>query len=301
MDRARPIRSTPEAPELATWHQPAGPGDEPGASAGRELLADGVARSLAQFIATSRFSRGHLLPSESALAHGFRVSTRTVREALRILTEHGVVRTSQGRRAVVSDWRPRAMRRSIEFARFLGKDSLTELLELRFALEPRAAALAAIRVEPTDMRAIDDALSRMRTAGTDVDTWVSSDIAFHAAVVRAAHNDFFALVVEDLGESLLDERRAGARGRLAQGRTVDRTLREHTAVANAIRARNATLAEDRMLKHLEQSLTYFWGQSQAEVYSPRAHELRTPSEGRDSPQPTTPRRSRGAQVRDPIP
>ena len=118
--------------------------------ADRELLAEGVARSLAQFIATSRLEPEQKLASESALAQMFRVSTRTIREALRILAEQGVVRTSQGRRATVSDWRPRVMKRSLEFARFLGKDSLTDLLELRFALEPRSAALAAIRAEPAD-------------------------------------------------------------------------------------------------------------------------------------------------------
>jgi DNA-binding FadR family transcriptional regulator len=241
----------------------------PPVRADRELLAEGVARSLAQFIATSRLAPEQKLASESALAQMFRVSTRTIREALRILAEQGVVRTSQGRRATVSDWRPRVMKRSLEFARFLGKDSLTDLLELRFALEPRSAALAAIRAEPADAEAIDEALSGMRSAGTDVNAWVASDIAFHSAVVRATHNDFFAMVVDALSESLMAERQAGAEGRLAQGRTPDRTLREHAGIANAIRAGDAALAERRMLKHLGQSLTYFWGQSKAEVYSPR--------------------------------
>ena len=109
----------------------------------------------------------------------------------------------------------------------------------------------------------------MRSAGTDVNAWVASDIAFHSAVVRATHNDFFAMVVDALSDSLMAERQAGAEGRLAQGRTPDRTLREHAGIANAIRAGDAALAERRMLKHLEQSLTYFWGQSKAEVYSPR--------------------------------
>jgi GntR family transcriptional repressor for pyruvate dehydrogenase complex len=160
------------------------------------------------------------------------------------------------------------MRRSIEFARFLGKDTLTDLLELRFALEPRAAAIAALRSEPEDVAAIEAALKAMQGAKTNVDAWVDSDIAFHTAVVRATHNNFFALVAEALSDSLLEERRAGARGRLAQGKTPDRTLREHAGIAAAIRARDAILAEQRMLQHLQRALTYFWGQDRAEVYSP---------------------------------
>ena len=62
----------------------------------RELLAEGVARSLAQFIATSRLEPGQKLSSDkSALAQMFRVSTRTICEALLILAEQGVVRTSR--------------------------------------------------------------------------------------------------------------------------------------------------------------------------------------------------------------
>jgi GntR family transcriptional regulator, transcriptional repressor for pyruvate dehydrogenase complex len=248
----------------------------PSERAERELLADGIARSVAKYIATSRVAAGQLLPSESALAHMFLVSTRTVREALRILAEQGIVRTSQGRRAVVSDWRSRAMKRSLEFARFLGKDSLTDLLELRFALEPRAAALAALRADSSDIQGMEDALKAMRTAGTEVDAWVMSDMKFHSAVVAASHNDFFSMVANALSDSLLEERRAGARGRLAQGRTPDRTLREHAGIANAISTRDAALAERRMLKHLQQSFSYFWGQDDADVYLPSRDKLTVP-------------------------
>jgi GntR family transcriptional regulator, transcriptional repressor for pyruvate dehydrogenase complex len=235
----------------------------------REFLAEGIARSLAQYITTSHMMSGDSLPSERALGRMFRVSTRTIREALRILTEHGVVRTSQGKRATVSDGHSRALKRSLALARFLGKDQLSDLLELRFALEPRAAALAALRNEEADVEAISEALDRMRVAGTEVAVWVESDVAFHDAVMRATHNDFFIMVLGALSESLVEERFAGAAGRLAQGRTEEQTLREHGAIAKAIASRNAPLAERRMVAHLEQSLTYFWGLTQSESYSLR--------------------------------
>lgn len=235
----------------------------------REFLAEGIARSLAQYIATSHMAAGDSLPSERALGRMFRVSTRTIREALRILSDTGLVRTSQGKRAMVSDGRSRALKRSLALARFLGRDQLSDLLELRFALEPRAAALAALRCDETDVNAMQDALQGMRAAGTVVEVWVASDVAFHDSVMRATHNDYFVMVLGALSESLVEERYAGATGRLAQGRTEERTLREHAAIAKAIADRDASLAERRMIRHLEQSLTYFWGLSQSQSYSLR--------------------------------
>ena len=233
----------------------------------REPLSEGVARSLAQYIAVGRMRPGDSLQSEAELAEMFRVSMRTVREAIRILTEQVIVSTSQGKRATVSDGRSRTMKRSMELARLLGRDALSDLLELRFTVEPRVAALAALRHTQEDLEAIEAALDLMRGAlnsegETEVDAWTTSDIGFHDAIVRATHNAYFELVMGALSESLLDERTAGVKARIAQGLTQDATLSEHSAIVEAIRARDEEAAQQLMLEHLEHSMTYFWGMEQ---------------------------------------
>lgn len=241
----------------------------------REPLAEGVARSLAQYITTARMRPGDSLKSETELAQMFKVSMRTVREAIRILTEQGIVSTSQGKRAMVSNGRPRALKRSMELARLSGRDALADLLELRFTIEPRAAALAALRHSPSDVEVIEKALKGMREVSmlsdTDaqIDAWVDNDISFHDAIVRAAHNTYFEMVMGAVSESLLDERTTGVRNRIAQGRTQDATLCEHSSILEAIRVRDEESAQRLMLEHLEQSLTYFWGMPQSSVFSVR--------------------------------
>lgn len=225
----------------------------------RERLAHGVAGQLARSIATARLEAGRLLPSERELAARFKVSVRVIREALRTLDDHGIVRTSQGKRAEVSDWRPKTMGRYLEYAGYRSEDPISELLEVRFALEPRAAALAAERHARSDLAQMRSALTSMKTARNDVLAWVAADTAFHAAIVRAAKNQFFDLIVEALAETLRLERIAGVRGRLRQGRGWTRSLREHSSILSAVAARNPESAEARMVKHLELSLTYFWG------------------------------------------
>lgn len=184
------------------------------------------------------------------------------------------------------------MKRSLELARLLGRDSLSDLLELRFTIEPRAAALAALRNEPPDLEAIDKALIRMREASTlsdedtQVDMWVESDIEFHDSLVRATHNVYFEMVMGALSESLLDERTRGVKARIAQGRAKDRTLREHSEIAKAIQARDPEAAHRRMLKHLEQSLTYFWAMPQSTVFSLRPADALTISADHEAQKPS---------------
>jgi GntR family transcriptional regulator, transcriptional repressor for pyruvate dehydrogenase complex len=225
---------------------------------GGEPLADTVARDLAKFIAASGLSPGNRLPAESDLAAKFGVSVRVAREALRKLTEYGIVRTSQGRRAEVSYWQPQSIRRFFEFAGYIGATPL-ELLELRFALEPHAAALAALRATDDDLVAIDNAIGVMASANNGLEQFVSGDTNFHGAVVRSTHNPFFSMIVDGLSQSLRDERMQGVRERIRQGRTHLRSIKEHKAIAEAIRAHDTKLAELRTREHLERGLTYIRG------------------------------------------
>ena len=61
-----------------------------------EPLYAQVARELAQAIAAGRFSSGTLLPSEAALGEQYRASRHTIREALRELTDLGLVSRRKG-------------------------------------------------------------------------------------------------------------------------------------------------------------------------------------------------------------
>ena len=150
------------------------------------------------------------------------------------------------------------MNRYFQFARLREANATRDLLELRFALEPRAAALAAARATTSDLTLVKLAVGKIQAADRDVDGLVGSDIAFHKAIAAATHNSFFVMMLDALAENLSEERRKGVRQGLRQGRVPGRTLREHAAIAAAITRRNPVLAEERMRQHLEYALAYFW-------------------------------------------
>jgi DNA-binding FadR family transcriptional regulator len=127
---------------------------------------------------------GTRLPGEITLAKELGVGRSTVREALRALAGAGLVQPRQGAGVFViatepaEDW-PTRLRRA----------AVTDVYEVRMAVEVHAARLAARRRTPEDVAAIELALEGRRTASSGDDAaFVDADIAFHAAVVAAAHN-----------------------------------------------------------------------------------------------------------------
>ncbi|MFC7716086.1 FadR/GntR family transcriptional regulator [Nonomuraea recticatena] len=114
----------------------------------REPLGTRVAALITEHIGRHGLADGDELPSEAKLAEEYGVSQRIVRDALRALSQQGVIRTRQGKRAVVSELRPVAVHSYFKLAMEADGSAIDELIELRLALETKAAGLAATRISP---------------------------------------------------------------------------------------------------------------------------------------------------------
>ena len=167
------------------------------------LVEQAAARLRAQ-IAAGEWPVGTKLPGETTLATELGVGRSTVREALRALAGAGLVRPRQGAGVFVvateaaEDW-PTRLRRA----------TVTDVYEVRMGVEVQAARLAASRRTPEDVTALERALEARRVASEADDiAFVDADIAFHAAVVAAAHNpvlaDLFGQFTPVLREGLVE-------------------------------------------------------------------------------------------------
>ncbi|MFF1307829.1 FadR/GntR family transcriptional regulator [Streptomyces sp. NPDC058307] len=151
-------------------------------------LVEQAAERLREQITAGHWPVGTKLPGETTLAKELGVGRSTVREALRALAGAGLVQPRQGAGVFVTateaaeDW-PTRLRRA----------AVTDVYEVRMAVEVHAARLAASRRTPEDVTAMERALEGRRTASASSDAaFVDADIAFHAAVVAAAHNPVLA-------------------------------------------------------------------------------------------------------------
>jgi DNA-binding FadR family transcriptional regulator len=153
----------------------------------RNPLATQTADVLLDRIRSGEWPLGHKLPGETTLAAQLGIGRSTLREAIRALAGKGVLEPRQGSGVfvtaldVVEDW-DAVLRRA----------SIASVLEARIAIETEAAALAAGRATPADLRTLRRALADRVSDGQTVDEHVDADMALHRAVVQAAHNDVLA-------------------------------------------------------------------------------------------------------------
>lgn len=135
-------------------------------------------------------------PTEAELSQQFNISRSVTREAVKMLTAKGLIasRPRQGIRVMPSTqwnmfdadvlaWTLNA-RPSLEL--------LKEFTQLRMAIEPEAAALAAANYQDAEtIGVIATALARMKKAESGLDDPLVADIEFHRAILAASNNRFF--------------------------------------------------------------------------------------------------------------
>ncbi|MBV9929818.1 MAG: FadR family transcriptional regulator [Alphaproteobacteria bacterium] len=145
-------------------------------------------------------------PTEAEIAAQHGVSRSVTREAVKMLTAKGLL-TARPRKGTsvlpASHWNlfdPDVLRWLLD--RKFSLELLRQFSELRIAIEPAAAALAARRREPAGLAAIRAGFARMEAAEAGADDTLESDIAFHIAVLQAAGNPFY-LQFRDLVETAL--------------------------------------------------------------------------------------------------
>ena len=130
-------------------------------------------------------------------------------------------------------------------------DELIDLLYVRRAVEVEAARLAARRATGDELARIADLSARhVHDVGVGRDT-VEPSMQFHRLVAEASHNRMLvavALLLLDPAHDPLEK----VLGRIAldTGVTLDHAA-DHVALAEALRARDATAAEAAMRAHMD--------------------------------------------------
>ena len=209
------------------------------ASLGRNLTW-GMLDHLGKAIVTGAYDTKPF-PTEADLSRQHSVSRSVTREAVKMLTAKGLLSARPRQGTVVqptSDWNLfDADVLSWLLERKFSLDLLAQFNQLRRAIEPAAAALAAARADATGLAAIRAGYARMVAAEAGDDDTLEADIAFHLAILRASANPFFAQFRDVVATALRTSIRFTNR---IKGRTAD--LAAHEAVKIAIEARDAERA-----------------------------------------------------------
>jgi GntR family transcriptional regulator, galactonate operon transcriptional repressor len=149
-------------------------------------------------IVTGSYAEGMILPKEIDLAAEHGIGRSTLREAVKLLAGKGLVRTARRYGTSVC---PKSIWNFLDpdildwYASVPDNipDLLLSIIELRAAIEPAIASLAATRAsreEATAIRRKAEALMQVLPAAP-----VECDVAFHVALLRSTHNLLFVSLV----------------------------------------------------------------------------------------------------------
>lgn len=189
----------------------------------RSSVVDAVSDRLRNEILAGRIAPGSRLPSERELSLALGVNRLTLRAALARLEAMGLVTTRHGSGTEVASWRENAglealgmVMGSLEAGEPAWVELLISLLEVRRILVAEAVALAAVRHTPDDIATMERISAEQTARLGDPLAFARGDIAFQRAVLRAAKNVGFELILNsfarfpdehpELIETLYDKR-----------------------------------------------------------------------------------------------
>jgi GntR family transcriptional repressor for pyruvate dehydrogenase complex len=165
---------------------------------------EGAVEQIAERIRLGELGEGDRLPAERELAAAMQISRPTLREAIRVLVDAGVLRvgTGSGRGVfVASGYVPLELLRSKSELRM---DEVAGVLEARRLIEPRVAQLAAVNAREEDfagLQSIIDANKALLAKGdvlANEDRFLQLDTQFHLRIARATGNTTIVTLMRTL-------------------------------------------------------------------------------------------------------
>ena len=214
-------------------------------------MAELVARQIVEDIVEQGLTAGASLPSEGPMLEMYGVARGTLREALRILENNGLVRVRPGRGGgpIVGSPDPYNFGRTMSLFLQMGRTRFGELLEARVIMEPMMARLAATRRDEDRLGELAKAMQDHKTLGTDDQARYLSVVQnFHGVIAGMSGNGVLDLFGRALKE-VYTERVIAAERPPARWASV---RREHEAVAQAIFDGDGERAEELMRAHMVQ-------------------------------------------------
>lgn len=187
-----------------------------------------------------RILEGELLPSsplsEHQLAAALQLSRTPVREAIKRLEKEGLLRSIPSRGTFIAE---------------LSAQDILEIYQVRGRLEGLAARIAAAQLSSAEIAALEQEVSFIDTCANEgrFEAIHQSDIRFHKLLIAATRNRRLGAILATFDDQMHRIRAILPRS----AEWLEGTLREHRAIAERVKARDADGAERAMEDHLRAS------------------------------------------------
>ena len=212
----------------------------------KERLYQEIVDQIQQQILSGALKPGDQIPAERDLAERVGVSRTAVREAIKSLTEKGLIEVFVGRGTFVTNL---SLDRVVESMTLLLRNephNVASLQEARELLEVPTARLAATRRSEAHVARLRALAAEMEEEQSLSPRLVDSDTEFHVEMARATDNPVLVLLTQTIHALLRTERiyRDDFNGSLSTA------FADHRELVDAIADGDADRAEHAMTDHL---------------------------------------------------
>ena len=220
----------------------------------RRSLHGQTASLLGSLIVNGEIAEGSVLPPESELTAALDCSRSVLREAILVLTSKGML---ESRQKLGTRVKPRIEWNLldpdvIDWVLASGeRGAVRKLMELRAAVEPSLARIAAERASDAGIAEIEAALRNMEASVNSLEAFIPHDLAFHEHIAKASDNEFLGALSNVIRDSVLTTMIV-----LQVPEKIRKSRLElHRAVCEAIAARDGDRAATAMRRLVEEANT----------------------------------------------
>jgi GntR family transcriptional regulator, transcriptional repressor for pyruvate dehydrogenase complex len=192
-------------------------------------VADTATAAVRDLLARGRYQPGDRLPPERTLADGLGLSRPTLREALRRLTEAGLLESRRGSGTYVAEI------------------DLDAVFAVRLQLEPYAASLAAAKRGSADVQRLSRLAKALPGQIDDAAAFAATDLEIHRTLAEASGNPVLCDLLDRLNELTQLSRAITSVSHDARRAT----LRDLRLLVRAVRRRDADAAAAAMEAHID--------------------------------------------------
>ena len=213
----------------------------------KERLYQEIVDQIQQQIVSGALKPGDQIPAERDLAERFGVSRTAVREAIKSLTEKGLIEVFVGRGTFVTNLSPDRVVESITLLLRNELHNVTSIQEAREVLEIPTARLAAMRRSDAHVARLRAICAELEEENSLSARLVDGDKEFHVEVARATGNPVLVLLGQTIVALLRAERLYRNDFDLSRLKIA---LADHRAIVDAIEDRDPERAAQAVSAHL---------------------------------------------------
>lgn len=202
--------------------------------------------AILDYIVKNNLTTGDRLPNEYKMAEEVNVGRSTLREAVRTLVSRNILEVRQGSGTYVSE-NTGIIDDPLGFT--FVKDTLKltqDLFELRYLIEARSASLAAVHGTKEQVERLEIICLDIEVDSEELSSYhIEKDIEFHKLIAEMSHNLAMEILIPIINQSV-----SLYTNYYTNQSTRDEMMAAHREIVNAIKNKDAIVAEDAMRTHI---------------------------------------------------